>query len=441
MKIINKIFNKLNISNVTKNVSWILIQNIYTMLIGLILTGIVARHYGTEGYGIINLALSFVSLFSFIAVFGTNHIIVNDLTEKKYEKGLVLGSNLFVRITLSVIALIISQLFSIFLYDGNINIIILIFNINTILCSSDVIVYYAQSKIQNKYISISKIISTTVFSVMKIIVIIFDFNVTIYALTYLVETIVYSILLYFSYKKIKDDNIIKWSIDKKYIFNLLQKSKYYALSALMVTIYLKIDQVMLGTIFSDKSQVGIYSAAVRIAEIWTFVPLSVITSYKPIIIKNKGENIDFYNISLQKLYNIISVICFVFTIGICLFGKLGIFILYGSNYLSAYIPLIILVFGIWIGTLGNIHYIWMTCENKEKYSLIYSFNGCITNIILNIILIPKYGIIGAAIATLISQVFSNIIAFLFIKEARCLSIMLLKSLNPINGIKVLKKGR
>ena len=53
----------------------------------------------------------------------------------------------------------------------------------------------------------------------------------------------------------------------------------------------------------------------------------------------------------------------------------------------------------------------MICENKEKYSMFYSFIGCITNIIFNVLLIPKYGIIGAAIATLVSQISSNIISF------------------------------
>lgn len=77
----------------------------------------------------------------------------------------------------------------------------------------------------------------------------------------------------------------------------------------------------------------------------------------------------------------------------------------------------------------------MICEEKQKYSLFYSFSGCITNIIFNIILIPRFGMIGAAIATLISQISSNIISFALIKETRILSKMLLKSLNPINGIK------
>ena len=62
MNIIKKFFS----GNVKKNVSWILFQNIFTMLLSLIITGIVARHYGTSGYGVINFALSFVALFSFI---------------------------------------------------------------------------------------------------------------------------------------------------------------------------------------------------------------------------------------------------------------------------------------------------------------------------------------------------------------------------------------
>ena len=101
-------------------------------------------------------------------------------------------------------------------------------------------------------------------------------------------------------------------------------------------------------------------------------------------------------------------------------------------------PLIILTLGVWFGVLGNIHYIWMTCENKEKYSTIYSLVGCLSNIILNAILIPKYNYYGAAIATLISQTASNIIVFELLPKARIIAMMALKSLNIFNGIKELK---
>ena len=326
------------------------------------------------------------------------------------------------------------------LYDNSTNIVILLFNINVIINCSDIISFYAQSKIKNKYISLSKMISVTFFSLFKLIVILLNLNILYFSLTYILENIIYSILLIISYKKIRENDTVIFRIDKDYIKELIKKSKYYALSTLMVTIYMKVDQVMLGSIINDVSVVGIYSAAVRISEIWTFVPLAVITSFKPIIFESKKENREKYINNLKKLYNIISSICFVFFIGIVVFGKIGILILYGKAYLEAYIPLIILAFGTWIGVLGNIHFIWMTCEGKEKYSLLYSFVGSLLNIILNMLLIPKYSFYGAAIATLISQISSNIIAFLFLKNTKEIVVLLLKSLNPYNGIKeILKK--
>lgn len=438
MTLKNKLLSKFNMGDVSKNVSWILIQNIFSMICSVFVTAIVARHYGAAGYGYINFAQSFVALFSFIAIMGTNHIIMKNLSEDKIEDGIVLGSNLFIRIILAIISLLVSQGISLLIYDKDINILILLFNLNTILCSFDVFSYYAQSKMQNKYISISKIISITVFSILKLLVIFLDLNINFFVLTYLIETIIYSILLYISYRKISSNRNVKWKIDYSYIKELLKKGKYYALASLMVTIYLRIDQVMLGTMISDKSQVGIYSAAVRISEIWTFVPISIITSYKPIIINEKEKSKAKYDKELSKLYNIVSFVCFLFVVIICVFGKLGIYILYGNEYSNAYIPLIILTIGIWFGVLGNIHYIWMICENKEKYSTFYSFSGCITNIIFNFLLIPKYGIIGAAIATLISQISSNILSFSLIKDARILTKKIIISLNPINGLKELK---
>jgi len=104
---------------------------------------------------------------------------------------------------LALITLFVSQVFALILYDKFTNIIIFFFNINTILCCSDVITYYAQSKIKNKYISVSKIISTTAFAILRLVAVFLDLNITLYVITYLIETIIYSILLVVSYLKVK----------------------------------------------------------------------------------------------------------------------------------------------------------------------------------------------------------------------------------------------
>lgn len=436
MKLYKKILLKLNFGKTAKSVSWILLQQIYTAILSLIFSVIVARVYGPEKYGIVTFCQSYISIFSFIAIFGTDQIMIKDFVENKYNKGTILGSALFLRIILSFFTLIVNQTISLILYNKEINIIILIFNINTILCCCDIITYFAQSQMENKYISISKIISNTVFALAKALVLLLKLDIKFYAITFIIETLIYLLLLIYSYFKLINKEIIHWHVDKMYILYLLKKGKYYALSTLMVTIYLRIDQVMLGTIFNEKSLVGVYSVAVRISEIWTFVPLALITSMKPSVIRCKFDSYSRYISKLKELYNVVSFVCFIFVVCIFLFGKFGINILFGREYSDAYLPLLILSIGIWIGVLGNIHYVWMTCEGKEKYSIFYSLCGSVINVVFNILLIPKYNLVGAAIATLISQICSNIISFLFLKSTRILSYSLVKSLNPINGFKM-----
>ncbi len=439
---IKKLKDKIGTSELSrkiiKNTGWMVAQNVYTMIIGVFVTGVVARYYGTTGYGIVNYALAFTGLFSGLATFGTNHIIIKDLTQNHEKKEKVLGTILTIRTIFAIVVLLVSQVALFFISKGDKTtmVIALLFNFKTIASVFDVISYYANSKIKNKYISILKIISITVFSILKVLCVVFKLNLVLFAATYLIEGIIYAILLICSMKKISgEEKVGKWYFDRKYAKEVLKRSYPYALASIMVTIYLKIDQVMLGSIMGDKSQVGIYSAAVRIAEMWTFVPLAVIASFKPVIISYKETNEEKYKLNLQRLYNIISLLCFAFALFMLFAGNIVIYILYGTEFASANIPMYILLWGIWFGNLGNVHYIWMICEEKQKYSLFYSFSGCITNIIFNIILIPRFGMIGAAIATLISQISSNIISFALIKETRILSKMLLKSLNPINGIK------
>ena len=306
---------------------------------------------------------------------------------------------------------------------------------------SEVIDYYANAKMRVKYLATSKVISFIILSVLKILVVVLKLDLIYYTATYLIEAIIYATLLFFAYKimKNKSNQSYKWKFDKGYAKKLLSKCWYFALSSIMVTIYLRIDQVMIGSMIIDKSQVGIYSAAVRIAEMWVFVPNAIISSFKPIIIANKGNGEEqLYKKNLQRLYDISSFVSVIFAIGVTVFSNLIIYILYGVEFLDASKVLYIIIWGIWFGILGNVHYVWMVCENKEKYSLFYSFSGSVSNIILNTVLIPKYGMYGAAIATLCSQICANILSFSIFKETRQLTQYALKAIFFVRPMKILK---
>jgi len=106
------------------------------------------------------------------------------------------------------------------------------------------------------------------------------------------------------------------------------------------------------------------------------------------------------------------------SIVISLFAKLGVTILYGKEYIEAVAPLLIIVWGSTFSILGVVREIWIICENKNKYLKYFAGMGALMNVILNLLLVKPFGIIGVAIATLISQVVVAVIAPVFFKDVR-----------------------
>lgn len=428
---------------VAKNSSWIVFQNIFTMILGVVVTGVIARYFGTEKYGIFNYILSITSLFSGIASIGIYHIATKDLTQRPEDEGKILGTSFTIRLIAAILLIIAAETtVCIMTHNDSTSMVIgILLSLMMLFSCSEVIDYYATANLKVKYLAVSKCISYIIFAILKILIVVLKLDIRYYTATYLIEGIIYAIFLSISYKLIHKNigKTCKWSFDKDYAKKLLSNCWYFALSSIMVTIYMRIDQVMLGKMIEDKSQVGIYSAAVRIAEMWAFVPNSIISSFKPVIMKYKGENKNKeYVKNLQRLYDISSLVSILFAIGITIFARLIIMILYGKAFLEASKILYILIWGIWFGILGNVHYVWLICENKGKYSLFYSATGSISNIIFNAILIPKYGMYGAAIATLISQFIANIVSFGIFKETRVLSKFAIKAILFIEPLKFLK---
>lgn len=428
---------------VAKNSSWIVFQNIFTMILGVVVTGVIARYFGTEKYGIFNYILSITSLFSGIASIGIYHIATKDLTQRPEDEGKILGTSFTIRLIAAILLIIAAETtVCIMTHNDSTSMVIgILLSLMMLFSCSEVIDYYATANLKVKYLAVSKCISYIIFAVLKILIVVLKLDIRYYTATYLIEGIIYAIFLSISYKLIHKNigKTCKWSFDKDYAKKLLSNCWYFALSSIMVTIYMRIDQVMLGKMIEDKSQVGIYSAAVRIAEMWAFVPNSIISSFKPVIMKYKGENNNKeYVKNLQRLYDISSLVSILFAIGITIFARLIIMILYGKAFLEASKILYILIWGIWFGILGNVHYVWLICENKGKYSLFYSATGSISNIIFNAILIPKYGMYGAAIATLISQFIANIVSFGIFKETRVLSKFAIKAILFVEPLKFVK---
>ena len=278
----------------------------------------------------------------------------------------------------------------------------------------DLIDFWFQSQLKSKYVAIAKTIAYIVMSIYKILLLILGKSVEWFAFATSLEYIVIlSILLVMYFKN--GGQKLKCSL--KYGVSLLKQSYHFIISGLLVTLYTQMDKIMIGNYLDDK-QVGLYSAATAISTMWGFIPNAIINSMRPTIYEAKEKGDKIYEKRLKQLYAIVFWSGIVFSVGITMFSKFIINILYGQEYLGASASLSIAVWSTTFAYLGTARGVWIVCENKNKYTKYYVLFGAIFNLVANVILIPLIGINGAAIATLISQIIVAILAPLLYKETR-----------------------
>ncbi len=435
-KIIKNTFNNEMAVKIIKNSSWLVSEKIFTMIFGVLIIAIVARYFGPEKFGQFNYALAFVSLFTAISTLGLETLTVKSLIDKKYEEGTILCTSLILRLIgggiLTLLASIIIRVIE--PHNETIHFLVLIMSMTMVLKAFDVIEYWIQAHQKAKISSIIRMCTYVLISTFKIILVIREGTIIQYAIIYSIDAAIIGFALIISYIKFREVNFT-WKFNFQYTINILSQSWYLILSGLMITLYMRIDQVMLGSISTSK-EVGIYSAAVRIAEMWYFVPMAIITSFKPVIMSNKNMGKEKYLISIQLLYSIVAYLGILFGLLTVMFSNTIVSILYGSEFKEA---ASILTLSVWAGTfamLGSARSIWLLNEGLQKYTLVYTVVGLLINVTLNVILIPKMGAYGAAIGTLVAQVTNILVLFLF-KKTKVSTIMILKSFIPIYFIKYL----
>jgi O-antigen/teichoic acid export membrane protein len=200
---------------------------------------------------------------------------------------------------------------------------------------------------------------------------------------------------------------------------------------------MRIDQVMIGSML-DNEAVGIYSVAVKLSETWYFIPMMISTSVFPAILKARKKSQELYLKRIQTLFDAFTWFTIIIALGVSLLSPFIIDILYGDKFASA---ATVLSIHIWAGVfvfLGVASSKYLIAENITRITFYRTIAGAIINILLNLIFIPTYGIIGVAVATVISYAASAFISNAFYKNSRIIFIMQLKSFNIFSVINRLK---
>ncbi|HKG07044.1 MAG TPA: flippase [Pedobacter sp.] len=409
-----------------KNTGWLMFGKIFSMVVSFV----IARHLGPSLFGDLSFAEALTAIVAAVGALGLDSFIIREIINEPQKKDEILGTSLALRIGVNLILIPVSILVYLVFHHfssqpGNwLTWIIFFFAAASFFKSFNVIDSYFQSQVQSKYVVQVQNISLVLSNLFKIIVVWLHAPLVWLAVAATFDAFIVALGLVIMYHK-KGFKLRTFTFSSSRAKALLTQAFPLILSAVMVSIYMKIDQVMLKTLGS--TAVGIYSAAGKISEAWYFIPVAIVTSVFPAIINARKTDIARYNKRLVNLYDLLMLISLPVAIFISFFGNDITTLIFTNKYPGAGSMLAI---HIWSGIfvfLGSASAQYLLAEGFTSISFQRTAVGALVNVLLNLWLIPLYGGIGTSIATLIACAVSAFY-ILLIPKTRRQGILMLKSL-------------
>jgi len=421
------------------NTSWLIFEKAFRLFTTFIVAIYVARYLGPERLGLLSYAQSYVALFMTIATLGLDEIVVRELVRDERKRDSLLGTSFILKVFgMLIMWLIIASTVQFTNNDAFTNLLIGIIAGGSIFQVFYTVDFYFRAKVLSKYSVYARTTSGIVTPILKIGLIFTQADLLWFTLVLLVEGLLTAIIFIFVYRY-KKLFILQWRYNWQIAKLLLRDSWPLIFAGLMISLYMRIDQVMLKNMM-NVTEVGIYSVAVRLSEFWYFIPMLITQSLFPAIIKAKELGKEHYDRRMGQLYDFMTFISLSIAIVMTFSSSFIIDTLFGYEYADS---AKVLAIHIWAGVFvfyGTSRGRWIIVENLQKKAIVVHVIGALLNIILNILLIPMYGSMGAAVATLLSYSITTVITGYCIKEFRLQLLLFLKSfihcltLKPIRNL-------
>jgi O-antigen/teichoic acid export membrane protein len=417
------------------NTSWLMGERILRMIVALFVGVYVARYLGPARFGLLSYAGSFVGLFGALATLGLDGIVVRELVKTPERRDELLGTAFGLKIG-GAILLWVAILAAVPLTNNDLqtNSLIAIIAFAAIFQAFNVIYFNFQAEVKSKYVVHAQLVQLVISSITKLVFIAIEAPLIWFALVYLLDAVVLAVGLSVMYLR-NSGKLWYWQWKWQVATGLLRDSWPLILSGMVISIYMKIDQVMIKEMLGAE-EVGLYAAAVRLSEAWYFIPMAITSSLFPAIVNAKKQSEELYYQRLQRLYDLMVWMAVAIALPTTFLAPWIIELLYGEAYIGA---ANVLSIHIWAGVfvfLGVASSKWLLNENLQIFSTINTTIGAIINIVLNYYLIQHIGIIGAAVSTLISYLVAAYLCLFIFDKTRVNFINLTKSLCFIRTLNV-----
>lgn len=418
----------MNKIKVVKNASWIIGIQLVKSLLGMVISMLTARFLGPSSFGQINYAASIVAFATPIMYLGLTGVLVQEIVNAPEREGEILGSSISMAFLSSLLCVGGVVAFVSVANHGERDTILVcaIYSLLMVFQSLEMMTYWFQAKLLSKYSSLVMLVAYLMMSAYKVFLLATHKSIYWFAFSNALDYMIVAAGLFIVYKRIGGGSL-RFSL--KTAKHLFSKSRYYIVSNMMIAIFSQTDRIMLKLMIDDAAT-GYYSAAVACAGMTGFVFTAIIDSFRPMIFDSKKTDERQYEKNICRLYGIIIYLSLLQSLVITLLAGIIIQILYGSAYVASVSALRLVVWYTTFSYLGAVRNIWILAEDKQRYIWIINLSGALANVVLNYFLIPAMGILGASLASLITQIFTNIVIGYIIKPLRYNNTLMLRALNP-----------
>jgi len=388
------------LQQVISNSGWLMFEKILRMAVGLFVNVWIARYLGPENFGLLNYALAFAFLFVPLVTLGLDEIVVRNIVRDPACRYETLGTAFVIKAVGGTTAFIAATTAAMLLRPADTlsHWLVGIIAAGTMFHSLNIIDIWFNSQVQTKYAVQARNIAFAICTAIKVALILTKAPLTAFAVIITVEAALAAAGLVVAYF-LKEGDFQKWHATLKTAKKLLKDSLPLLLSFVSISIYHRIDQVMLKEM-SGSAEVGIYAAAVRLSEVWIFIPNAIYWSVYPSIMKAKQVSNELFYERMQKFYNLVALLSYAIIIPMTLCSQLLVDTLFGEAYSRAGLMVAWLIWAHLFSSLEIARSAFLVAMNWYKIYFISVFAGCILNIVLCYCLIPRFGGMGAVVASI-----------------------------------------
>lgn len=397
------------------NSSWLLLERLVRLVLGLLVVAWVARYLGPAQFGELAYALAYIAFFTVLATLGLDGIALRDVSRDSKVAGEVLGTVLYLRLAIGLacwLSAVAGMAWVNGWHDRSVGIVALIGGM-LVFQAVDSVDLWFQSQSQSRRTVLVKLVAMLLTSAVKVLLILLQAPLIAFAAVTMLDGLISAAGLILAYRRFPCGQA--WQFNTAQARRLLHQSWPLIVSGLSVTFYSRVDQLLINRMLGEHA-LGIYTAAMPFTNSWMFIALIITTSVSPILSRMRVESMRNYQIKLAQVVRLNALIALLIGVSLYVFSGLITQLFLGDEYRDSASVLAILGFGNIFVFIGICQGIWVINEGWRWIVISSTIAASICSLALNLLLIPLYGVDGAACASLLTLFVSVILVPLLLSS-------------------------